>query len=130
MTAAIEAAFTAFIANSPELRTSQAGKSYLTFTAGVGEGDAVQWVRVAVFGDRAQELDGVLHKGSKVYCEGRIRLDEWIAKDGAPKHGLSVAAFRIEPLNQIGRNRPHKPKQPRPTAKPYDRPFDDPLDAL
>jgi len=37
---AIEAAFIAFVATEPELRTSAVGKPWLSFNAGVGEGDA------------------------------------------------------------------------------------------
>ena len=65
-----------------------AGKRYLTFAAGVGEGETIQWIRVACFGDRAQELASLLRKGSRVYCEGRLRLDEWESKDGDKRRGI------------------------------------------
>ena len=41
-----------------------------------------------------------------LFDEGKLRLDEWEGKDGSKRHGLSVAAFRVELLHQIGKNRP------------------------
>ena len=127
MTAGIECAFIAFLPADPELRTSQAGKPFLTFNAGVGEGDDVQWLRVACFGGRAVELSRILAKGSKVYCEGRLTLQNWTGKDGSERHGLNVAAWRVEPLRQIGRNKPKQAKPDAPAQRVNERPFDDPL---
>ena len=116
----IEVAFTGFLPSEPDgLRTSQAGKPWLAFSAGVGEGDDKQWVRVVVFGERAQEIAPLLHKGGRVYVEGRLSMDQWKGKDGQQKHGLSVAAFRVEVLNQIGRNRPRKAKGRAAAAAPH-----------
>lgn len=130
MTTGIECAFLAFLPAAPELRTSAAGKPLLTFSAGVGEGEAVQWARVAVFGERAIELSRMLAKGNKVYVEGRLTLQEWTGKGGEARHGLNVAAWRVEPLRQIGRNRSQQAKpEAADKAAPagVDRSFDDPL---
>ena len=109
MTQGIEVAFTAFLPSEPDgLRTSQAGKPWLAFNAGVVDGNDKTWVRVAVFGERAQEIASRLHKGGKVYIEGKLSFNEWTDKEGKKRHGLSVAAFNIVLLNQIGRNRPRK----------------------
>ena len=92
----------------------------------------MQWVRVAVFGDRAQELADSLHKGDQIYVEGRLKLDTWTGKDGQQHAGLSVAAWKTEKLAQIGRNRQPKPKaapegdHPAPAAaRDWQRPHDD-----
>ena len=47
-------------------------------------------------------------KGDRVYIEGSIKLDAWRGQDGVERHGLSVAAFRVEQTHQIGRNRPKR----------------------
>jgi single stranded DNA-binding protein len=106
----IEAALTGRLGTEPELKISQAGKPWAAFNVGVGDGDNVQWVRIAVFGERARELSAVLHKGDRVYVEGAIRLNEWTGKDGEKRAGLSVAAWKCEKLGQIGRNKPPKAK--------------------
>lgn len=118
MTSGIECAFSGFLPSEPDgLRTSQAGKPWLAFSAGVGDGDDKQWIRVVVFGEMAQAIAPRLHKGGRVYVEGKLSQDEWKGKDGQQHHGLKVAAFRVELLNQIGRNRPRKVK-----ATAQDRP--------
>jgi single-strand DNA-binding protein len=103
----IECAFVATVGTEAELKTSQAGKPWTNFNACVGSGDDAQWLRVAVFGARAEELSGQLHKGDKVYCEGRLELRSW-EKDGQKQAGLNVAAWKVERLGQIGRNKPVK----------------------
>jgi|SRR6516165_5581318 len=70
----------------------------------IGKDDDLQWVSVAVFG-KAAETAGALKKQDRVYIEGSIRLDNWTGKDGAERHGLSVAAFKCEATHRIGRNR-------------------------
>src|SRR5215470_16251549 len=43
-------------------------------------------------GDGAAEL----RKGDRIYCEGTLKLDSWTGRDGAERHGLSVASFKCE----------------------------------
>jgi len=45
----IEAAFFGVLARDAEGKTSKTGKSYVRFTARVGDGDSVQWVSVLAF---------------------------------------------------------------------------------
>jgi single-stranded DNA-binding protein len=111
----IECAFFGFLAADAELRTSQAGKQWARLRVGVGKDDAMQWTSVAVFG-KAAETAAELKKGDRVYCEGTIKIDSWRGSDGADKHGLSVASFKIEKTHQIGRNRPPKRDKPEPAA--------------
>ena len=111
MTSGIECALTGFLPRDPdELRSSKTGLPWLSFSVGVGEGDGKQWVGVVVFGELAEAIAPRLYKGGKVYIEGRLSLDKWRGKDGQQQHRLKVAAFRVEMLNQIGRNRPRKAK--------------------
>ncbi len=106
----IEAAFCGILGRDPELKTSAAGKPWTRLNVACSSGDATQWVQVAIFGDTAHELAANLHKGSRVYVEGRLTLNSWKAKDGTDRTGLNVAAWKVEPLCQIGERRPKKPK--------------------
>jgi single-strand DNA-binding protein len=107
-----------------ELKQSKAGKPWASFTVAVGgEGEDkedTQWIRVAVFGSKAEELAvaGSLTKGVRVYVEGRLRLDRWTAKDGTQQAGLSVAANVVQAMGQIGAKRPRKGK---PTSQAHER---------
>jgi single-stranded DNA-binding protein len=116
----IECAFFGFVAADAESRTSQAGKLWVRLRVGVGKDDAMQWTSVAVFG-KAAETAAEFKKGDRVYCEGTIKIDSWRGSDGADKHGLSVASFKIEKTHQIGRNRPPKPDKPTPAASGRER---------
>jgi single-stranded DNA-binding protein len=124
----IDCAFYGFLASDAEVRTSQAGKTWVRLRIGVGKDDAVQWCSVAVFG-RAADAAGDLKKADRIYCEGTIKLDTWRGTDGAERHGLSVASFKIEKTHQIGRNKPKRERKPsnKATSPANGRPFDDAL---
>jgi single-strand DNA-binding protein len=106
----IHAAFEGRLGKEAELRATKQGKPWLSFSLAVdtkGEDDTLitTWVRIAYFGEDAESLVGRLQRGAEVYCEGRLRLDTWTAKDGVRRSGLSVVAWKVVPLGQIGRKR-------------------------
>ena len=76
-----------------------------------------QWLSVAVFG-KAAEAAVELKKADRVYIEGTIKLDTWRGNDGIERHGLSVAAFKLEQTHRIGRNRPKRGDKAKPTTEP------------
>lgn len=103
----IETAFIGRVGNDPELKTSASGNPWCAFNVAVGSGDNTQWLRVAVFGARAEELAGPLKKGDRIYVEGSLTLRAWESA-GEKRFGLNVAAWKCERLGQIGRNKPPK----------------------
>jgi len=108
----IESVFVGRLGSDAELRTSAGGKPWLKFSAVVGSGDSAQWVQVAAFGSQAEDLAGTLKKGDRAYVEGRLTLSEWTDRAGNQHAGLNVAAWRVEKLGAIGRNKPKKAKTP------------------
>jgi single-strand DNA-binding protein len=114
----IEAAFTAKVVSEPENRiAASSGNPWMRFSVSIGEGDDAQFCNVAVFGDVAAKLSGHIAKLSKVYCEGRLKLDRW-EKDGQQRSGLSLAAWRCDPIGQIGKNKPSREKSEEPEQRP------------
>jgi single-stranded DNA-binding protein len=103
----IETAFLGSVVREPEQKTSKNGKPYLRFTVRVGDGDQAQFVSVMYFGDDAAGMR--MTSGSRVYCEGSLRLDRW-EKDGQPRSGLSVMSFHTR-LAEIGRSKPRRPRR-------------------
>lgn len=77
--------------------------------ASASDTDTPQWVRVAVFGERATELAASVHKGDTVYVEGRLKLSTW-EKDGQTRHGLECIATLVQPLGLIGNRKPVRAK--------------------
>jgi single-strand DNA-binding protein len=116
----IECAFFGSLGNSPELKTSKSGKPWasLSVAAGTGEEDEggrsrTQWVKVACFGEAAERVSGAA-KGTRLYIEGTLKLEEWNDKDGFARHGLSCAAWKCEKVGApaIGRNKPKRMARP------------------
>jgi single-strand DNA-binding protein len=103
----IECAIFGVLGRDPESKVSKSGKNYLRLNLRCGDGESLQWVNAMVFGDDVQELAQKLVKGSRVYVEGSLKLDEWTAQDGTKRHGLSVMSWHCR-LAAIGRNRPTK----------------------
>ena len=71
------------------------------------------WImmQVACFGDVAERIAASVTKGSRVYCEGGLRLEKWANKEGRERTTLSVAAWRVDVLGQIGRNKLRRAKR-------------------
>ncbi|MGO8780425.1 MAG: single-stranded DNA-binding protein [Rhodomicrobium sp.] len=112
----IECAFFGALGNIPELKTSKSGKPWASLAVAVDTGEEaaegrskVQWINVAVFGEAAERLNGA-PKGTRLYVEGTLTLNEWNAPDGEPRHGLSAAAWKCEKVgaSALGRNRPKR----------------------
>ena len=104
----IECAFQAVIGQDIELKTSKAGKPYVSFSAVVtmGQGEDVsQWLRVGCFGEVAEKLAAQAKKGDRIYCEGALTLNTWEGPAGETKQGLNVSAWKVERLGCIGQNR-------------------------
>jgi single-stranded DNA-binding protein len=122
--AGIECAFIGRLPADAELKTyGQDNRPMGALRVGVGEGENVQWVGVATFGANAHALVTGLTKGNRVYVEGRIKLEAWTGKDGVQRSGLKVAAWKVERLGEIGKNKPaaKKPEgatQPNGDSKP------------
>ena len=53
------------------------------------------------------------HGGDRIYVEGNLTLNTWADKaTGEAKTGLNVAAWRVDRLANIGRNRIRQPYEP------------------
>jgi single-strand DNA-binding protein len=103
----IDAAVLGTVIRDAELRTSAAGKPWMSVIVRSGDGDAASFVQVAIFGDAAVTL-GRLEKNEKLYAEGSIRISEWTTAAGEKRTGLSMAAWRAERPG-VGRNKPKRP---------------------
>lgn len=99
------------IGNDPELRYSTQGDPILRFNVAsngrvknqAGEWvDETTWVRVTVFGKRADTLNQYLRKGLKVYVDGRLEARPWTDSRGEIKAGLEVIANDVEFMSQRG----------------------------
>lgn len=93
------------VGNDPELKYTSGGTALLRFNvasnyrsknqAGEWE-DRTEWLRVAVFGQRAERLGDHLRKGMKVFVDGRLEARPWTTQAGELRAGLELAANDVE----------------------------------
>ena len=112
------------LTRDPELRATQGGMQVLGFGVAVNDRrrnqqtgeweDYPNFVDCTMFGNRAESMGRILHKGMKVAIEGKLRYSSW-DKDGQRRSKLEVIVDEIELMSQKqGQQAP----QPAPQAAP------------
>ena len=99
--------FTGTIGRDAEVRYLPSGQAVLNVTVAnnIGFGDKQQtlWVRVALWGKRAEgQLQNYLKKGQQVFVSGELTLREYQANDGSTKTSLELNANILDLVG--GRN--------------------------
>ena len=93
--------FVGTIGRDAEVKHLSSGSAVLTVTVannvGYGDKQKTNWVRVTLFGKRAEgNLSGLLIKGQQVFVSGELTLNEYQTKDGSTKSNLEVNANIID----------------------------------
>lgn len=100
-----------YLGKDPEMRFTGKGKAFTKFSVAVNEyNNTTAWYRVTVWGDRAENCNKYLSKGSLVYVEGRLEFDpetggpnQWVGKnDGQTHTSFEVNAFDVQFLSRGG----------------------------
>lgn len=84
--------------------------------------ERTEWVRVTLFGNRAEALAPMLTKGTRVYVEGRLEARPWTDQSGGLRAGLELVANDVEFMGA----RPdggERPAQRRDVVSDADLPF-------
>lgn len=93
------------LTRDPELRYIPSGSAVATFTIAVNrvyktqtgeKKEQVSFIRVVVWGRRAEVSGEYLSKGSPVFVEGRLQSREWEGQDGQKRNTLEVIADNIQ----------------------------------
>jgi single-strand DNA-binding protein len=93
--------FTGTVGRDAEVRYTASGMAVLSVTVAnnIGFGDKQQtlWIRVALFGKRAEGgLQNYLKKGQQVFVSGELTQSEYKANDGSMKTSLELNANIID----------------------------------
>lgn len=93
--------FTGTVGRDAEVRYTPSGMAVLSVTVAnnIGFGDKQQtlWIRVALFGKRAEGgLQNYLKKGQQVFVSGELSQNEYKANDGSMKTSLELNANIID----------------------------------
>lgn len=92
------------LGQDPELKISQNGTAVLNLSIGCNSSyldrnrerkETVEWVRVVIFGKRAEALSKFLKKGARVFCEGALRTTSYEDRDGNKRYSTSVVAHNV-----------------------------------
>lgn len=93
------------LTRDPEIRYTPAGLAVASFgiainsawTAKTGEQkEEVCFVDISIFGRRAEVIGEYFSKGSPIFIEGRLQLNQWETKDGQKRSTLRVVADNFQ----------------------------------
>ena len=93
------------LTRDPELRYIPSGTAVASFTLAVNrvyasqsgeKKEEVTFVRIVVWGRRAEVCGEYLSKGSPVFVEGRLRTRSWQAADGQQRNTIEVIASSVQ----------------------------------
>lgn len=99
------------LGRDPELRYTPQGDAVCNFSVAVNDKrrdkagdlqDFTTWFRITLWRKMAENASKYLTKGSPVYIEGRLKVDEWQDRDGKDRYTLDVTATEMQ---FIGSNR-------------------------
>ena len=101
-----------YLGRDPEVRYSAQGTVVAQFSVATTERwkdksgelqEHTEWFAVKAFGHRAEVIGEYLHKGSRIYLEGRKRTESWDDKQtGAKRYRDLVYADKVEFLDSKG----------------------------
>ncbi len=95
------------LGKDPEMNVTQDGTPFTRFTlavnrrvkANTGERrEETEWFNIVAWRQLAETCNTYLHKGSKVYIEGRVQQRKYTGKDGLERTAFDVIATDMEML--------------------------------
>ena len=95
----------------PEVKYTQDGTQVTTFNIATSERwkgkdgqmqEQTEWHRIVVWRRLAEICGEYLHKGSKVYVEGKLQTRKWQDKDGSDRWTTEIVARDVQFLTPKG----------------------------
>jgi single-strand DNA-binding protein len=95
----------------PEIRYTQSGTQVATFNLATTERfkgkdgqmqESTEWHRIVVWSRLAEICGEYLHKGSRVYIEGKIQTRKWQDQNGNDKYTTEIVAREMKMLSARG----------------------------
>src|SRR5690349_14861358 len=96
------------LGKDPEMKYTANGKAITTFSVAVGRvtrtpdgqnTEETEWFRVVAWDKLAETCNQYLHKGSKVYIEGRLQTRKWTDSNGAEQKMVEIVASEMMMLD-------------------------------
>jgi single-strand DNA-binding protein len=101
------------LGRDPELRYTPQGLAVCDFSMATNERkkdksgeyqDVPTWFRVTLWKNQAENASKYLKKGSPVYIEGRLSMEEWTDRDGNTRQTLAVNATEMHFISGGAKN--------------------------
>lgn len=98
-----------YLGRDPELKHTPQGNAVCKFSIATTERrknaqgepeETTTWFRVTVWGRQAELANEHLSKGRQVYVEGRLRLEEYVDREGHTRISPEVTALDLQFLGQ------------------------------
>lgn len=93
------------LGRDPELRYTPQGNAVCNFSMATNDKrrdksgetqDITTWFRITLWGKQAETASKFLTKGSPIYIEGRLKVEEWTDRDGKGRYTLEVQATDMQ----------------------------------
>ncbi len=100
------------LTRDPELRSTPAGTSVCSFTVATNHAwvdqtgqkkEKAEFHNIVAWGKLAEIVSNYLHKGDKVFLEGRIQTRDWEGEDGKKNYKTEIIADNVI---MLPKNRP------------------------
>lgn len=99
----------------PELKYTPSNKAVCNLSVATNETwkdkegtkqERVEWHRIVVWNEAAENCSTYLKKGRTVYVEGRLQTRKWTDKEGRERYSTEVMADRVVFLGEGGKREP------------------------
>lgn len=100
------------LGQDPELRFTNSNMGVLTCRVAASESyfdkdsnerkERTEWATCVIWGKRGEALSKLLHKGSRIYVEGRLQTRTWEDKQGNKRYSTEVVANNVVLLDNKG----------------------------
>jgi single-strand DNA-binding protein len=103
------------LGTDPEMKYTQDGTPVANFSVAINESwtgqdgqkhEKVEWARVVAWRKLAEAVGKYLHKGSKVYVEGKLQTRSWDDQNGQKRYTTEVVASTALFLDPPGDRKP------------------------
>ena len=96
------------LGSDPEIRYTQSGSPVCSFKIACSEKykdasgnmqENTEWVPIVAWGKLAEICSQYLHKGSRVYIEGKLQTRKWQDKEGGTRYTTEIVAREMKMLD-------------------------------
>ncbi len=125
------------LGQDPEIRSTSNGSSVANVSLATSESwtdkqsgekvEKTEWHRVVFFNRLAEIVQQYVHKGDKLYIEGKLQTRKWQDQSGQDRYSTEIVANQMQMLGgQPQAQQRQQPAEPQYQPKPQDDPFGSP----